>query len=169
MKYYIKPILGVIASNKDVLGDVLRDVEQFFGAPDIVGEWRNFDHTTYYDDEMGADLKRCFVSFERLMPPESSNEYKGWTAEIEDRYRSDGNRTVNLDAGYIDANKVVLMSAKHGGNKIPVAPDVWADFLLWYNKGWVAQPWAFPDFRDGGHFKTFTKMRTKYKEQLKAV
>ena len=53
------------------------------------------------------------------------------------------------------------------GNKIAIAPNVWADFLLWYNKGWVAHPWAFPDFRDGSYFETFNKMRKKFKAQVK--
>ncbi|MBT3182203.1 MAG: DUF4416 family protein [Deltaproteobacteria bacterium] len=169
MEYFIKPILGIIASEEGLLDDIIKDVEGFFGKPDIFGEWRDFDHTDYYEMEMGKGLRRCFVSFERLMSPESSVEYKRWLAGVEDKYRHSGNRTVNLDAGYIDANKVVLMSAKHGGNKISVGKNTWADLLLWYNKGWVAQPWAFPDFRDGGYFETFMKMRSRFKEQSKKM
>lgn len=167
MMHLVKPIVGIMTSKIDLLDGVLVDLKGRFGRPDIIGRWRIFDHTNYYEGEMGSGLKRCFVSFEDPVAPESSVDFKAWSAEAEGKYSVDGRRAVNLDAGYIDANKVVLMTGKHGGHKIAVAPGVWADFLLWYNKGWVALPWAFPDFRDGGYFPTFMKMRARFKEQMR--
>jgi len=164
-----KPIVGIITSRTDLLDAVLSDLKGYFGVTDILGEWRVFDHTNYYEEEMGAGLKRCFVSFEKLLPPEAAVEFKGWTTDVENRYRVDDRRKVNLDAGYLDSNKVVLVTGKHGGHKIAVAPAVWIDFLLWYNKGWLAHPWAFPDFRDGGFFPTFMKMRTRFKAQIRQL
>lgn len=168
LKCLVKPIVGAITSRIDLIGDVLARMEGHFGRADVVGEWIAFDHTSYYEDEMGKGLKRCFVSFEKNVPPEESIHFKAWAAEVEDHYRADGRRTVNLDAGYIDANKVVLMTGKYGGHKIAVGDGIWADFLLWYNKGWVALPWAFPDFRDGSHFSTFEKMRGRFKAQIRS-
>ena len=169
MKYYAKAIVGILTSKTELLDSVLEDLKGRFGETDIVGDWRIFDHSDYYKDEMGGDLKRTFVSFEKLVAPETARDFKAWTVEIENKYAEGKNRVVNLDAGFVDANKVVLISAKHGGHKIAVAENVWADMLLWHNKGWVAQPWAFPDFRDGGYFPLFLKMRSRYKTQLKEL
>lgn len=168
MKCLAKPIVGIITSRTELIDDVMKRMEVHFGKVDFVGEWRPFDHTSYYEDEMGRDLKRCFFSFDMLVAPHRSKHFKTWTTAIEDFYRINGRRVVNLDAGYVDANKVVLMTGKHGGHKIAVEEGVWADFLLWYNKGWVALPWAFPDFRDGSHFPTFEKMRGRFKAQIRS-
>jgi hypothetical protein len=163
----VKPIVGVLTSRTDLLEGVLADFKKYFGEADVIGEWRAFDHTDYYAPEMGEGLQRCFVSFEKLMRAADSRGFKSWTNAIEEKYSRDGKRVVNLDAGYIDANKVVLISGKHGGHKIVTADGIWADMLLWYNKGWDPLPWAFPDFRDGGYFQLFTAMRKKFKEQVR--
>lgn len=162
----VKPMAGILTGRTDLLDRVLGELLPRFGKAEIIGDWQAFDHTDYYADEMGDNLFRCFVSFAKLVSPHISAEFKAWTKEIEDRFGSDGRRLVNIDPGYLDANKVVLITGKHGGHKIALAPDVWADFLLWYNKGWVALPWAFPDFRDGSFFPLFAKMRRRFKQQI---
>ncbi len=163
----VKPIAGILASHVERLDEILDALGKYFGRADIVGDWQPFTHTHYYEGEMGAGLSRCFVSFEMLRPSHEARDYKGWGTEIEERFMMDGKRGVNIDPGYLDANKVVLISGKHGGHKIALAEGVFADMLLWYNKGWQAHPWAFPDFRDGGLFPIFLKMRRAYKEALK--
>ena len=164
---FAKLIVGVLTSDRESLDIVLKQLSERFGKADMVSQWRSFTHTDYYADEMGSNLYRCFVSFEKLVMPSKAVEFKGWTSEIEDEHRMDGRRTVNLDPGYLDSNKVVLVTGKHGGHKIALAPGVWADLLLWYNKGWQALPWAFPDFRDGGWFDTFIGMRKIFKDRIK--
>jgi len=163
----VKPIAGILTRRTELLKDVVGLLEERFGPSDIIGEWIPFDHTSYYAEEMGEGLVRAFVSFERLVFPDGAS-FKRWAKEVEDRFSDGGRREVNIDPGYLDANKVVLISGKHGGHKIPLAEGVWADMLLWYNKGWVALPWAFPDFRDGKLFPLFARMRRRFKEQLRA-
>jgi len=165
MNSLVKPIAGILTSRKDVLEGVLEMMESLFGEPDIKGEWQPFHHTDYYDAEMGADLSRCFVSFAKLVPDEAAAGFKQFTQEVEYRFAARGQRLVNIDPGYLDSSKLVLISGKQGGHKIALAPGVYADMLLWYNKGWEAMPWAFPDFRDGGLFPLFTRMRTAFKKQ----
>jgi hypothetical protein len=169
MHVMVKPAVGILVQDRACIGDVLSELSKVFGPHDIVGEWRDFSHSNYYAEEMGERLSRCFVSYERLVRGEDAAKFKSATSAVEDKFRVDGKRRANVDAGYIDANKFVLMTGKHGGHKIAVANGVWADLLLWYNKGWEAMPWAFPDFRDGGHFETFVKMRRRYKEQVKLL
>lgn len=165
----VKPIVGILTSRPDSLPRVLDELRPNFGNADIIGQFRPFDHTSYYENEMGGGLLRTFVSFAELKFAENAKDFKTWTKEIEEIFSQDQKRTVNLDPGFVDANKVVLITGKHGGHKIKLSKDVWADFLLWYNKGWVALPWAFPDFRDGGLFPLFTKMRTCFKRQYKTA
>lgn len=166
MQELCKPLVAILTSRVETLDEVLNKLSSNFGAADIKGKWVLFTHTNYYADEMGGGLSRCFVSFENLLRPFEAVKFKPWASKVEDEYRIEGKRSVNIDAGYIDANKLVLVTGKGGGHKISIADGIWADMLLWYNKGWVAQPWAFPDFRDGSHFETFQKMRRKFKDQV---
>ena len=163
----VKAIVGILASRQELLPEVLSTLAPHFGRADVVGDWYPFSHSAYYEPEMGPHLARCFVAFEDLRPAEDAVNFKRWTMDAEDRFRTEGHRTVNIDPGYLDANKVVLISGKHGGHKIALAPGLFADLLLWYNKGWVALPWAFPDFRDGHLFPLFCRMRTVFKGQSK--
>lgn len=167
MQDLAKPIAGILTSRKDRLDEVIFALADYFGPADIVGEWREFNHTNYYEDEMGKNLFRVFVSFEKLVAPEIAVKFKGFAKKVEESFRENGARVVNIDPGYLDANKVILITGKHGGHKIALETGVWADFLLWYNKGWVALPWAFPDFRDGGLFPLFAKMRARFKTQAR--
>lgn len=161
----VKPIIGILTGQKELCDEVLTELSKRFGVVDIVGDWIPFDHTNYYADEMGENLFRCFVSFGENVESYEAVNFKSWSKEVEERFMKDERRAVNIDPGYLDANKVVLITGKHGGHKIALAKGVFADMLLWYNKGWAALPWAFPDFRDGRLFPLFTKMRTKYKSQ----
>ena len=163
----VKPIVGILTSRTEGLSDVLEKLMPFFGTADIVGDWQAFSHTRYYEEEMGPRLSRCFVSFDKLVHPDGAATFKAFTMEVEHGLSWGGRRTVNIDPGYIDANKVVLISVKGGGHKICLREGIYADMLLWYNKGWEAFPWAFPDFRDGGLFEIFARMRKRYKEQAR--
>lgn len=164
-----KPIVGIITGRVALLADLLLELRTFFGAHDIIGEWKVFDQTDYYEPEMGRELFRTFVSFEKLVPSERAHEFKGWAVSIEKKFAIGDKRIANIDPGYVDANKVVLVTGKHGGHKIALAQNVWADLLLRYERGWVALPWAFPDFKDGSHSNTFMKMRERFKSQINCL
>jgi hypothetical protein len=118
---------------------------------------------------MGAGLKRCILSFEKLVPAHEATQFKGWTAGAEGRFVVDGKRRVNIDPGYVDALKMVLVSGKCGGHKVCTAPDVFIDYLLWYNKGWQSFPWTFPDFRAGTYDDELMKIRKRFKEQVTLI
>lgn len=141
----------------------LRLVRQW-GEIDVAGPPVPFDHTGYYAPEMGAPLFRQLFSFSRLFPPETLIAAKQLTTEIEWETTEGGNRTVNLDPGFLDLHKVVLASMKEGGKKIYLGEGIYADMILHYAKGgWHALPWTFPDFRSGIYDDLLIEMRNRYK------
>jgi hypothetical protein len=77
-------------------------------------------------------------------------------------------RIVNLDAGYLDHNKILLASAKEAGQKVYLDKGIYADLAGRYKDGRY-QPfeWSFPDFRDGRYDKELLTMRKRYMAQLK--
>jgi len=160
-----KPIVAVLTGDKELLSDVIALLEKHFGSCDYKGSWHSFTQSDYYEEEMGKDLKRCIISFENLKPAYTADEFKGWAEEVEKQFTSDEKRRVNIDPGYVDNLKTVLVSGKCGGHKICSSPGVFVDYILWYNKGWQPFPWSFPDFKDGTYDEDLVNIRRIFKEQ----
>ena len=84
---------------------------------------------------MGSPLFRKIFSFEKLYEPTLMVEMKLGCNKIEKDLSVDGNRVVNLDAGYLDHNKVVLASAKEAGQKVYLDKGIYADLAGRYKSG----------------------------------
>jgi hypothetical protein len=109
------------------------------------------------------------VSFQDLIDPGALPDIKQASVEIEKRLLDlKGGRTVNIDTGYLDFDKVVLASLKRGPYKIYMSGNIWADMTLHYEKGdFHSFAWSFADFKDGRYNTDLLKIREKYKKALK--
>lgn len=159
----VKLFAGLLYTNQDLQLQALERLIGLFGQPDHSSEVFTFD-CDYYAEEMGADVVRRFVSFAQLVDPGNLPGIKLRTNEIEDVLAIDGKRKVNIDPGYLDFNKVILASAKQNAQKIYLTKGIYADPVLWYEKGrFRPSAWAFPDFKSGMYEKTFLQMRALFK------
>ena len=97
---------------------------------------------------------------------EFSADWKLKTAEIEQQLSNKGKRRINLDPGYLDLSRVVLLSGKEGSHKIYLRNGVWADLVLLKDKGGYRNfPWTFPDIRTGRYDDFFLQLRTEFKKE----
>jgi len=164
----VKLVVAALYSDEARLLAARERLVQQFGPIDFTSRLFSFEVTTYYVAEMGAPQIRLFYSFEKLISPGDLAAIKLATNVIEDELAIDGRRKVNLDAGYLDPDKLVLASAKYNRQKIYLADGIWADLTLHYEKGhFSAYPWSFADFRTGEYERTFLRIREIYKAQLK--
>ena len=164
----VKYFVAILFRTPDALAAAKQELTAVWGGFDFEGEDHLFDVTDYYAPEMGTPLYRRLVVFGRLMLPTEIVAMKLRCNEIEQRLALNAKRIVNLDAGYLDHNKVVLASAKEAGQKIYLDQGIYADFVGRYKAGRY-QPfdWTFPDFRDGRYDKepvsyTHLKLPTIY-------
>ena len=164
----VQLFIGVLARSPDVLPEVIAKLVACFGLIDFQSAPFPFDVTDYYEEEMGPDLKRWFLSFEELISPGDLASIKAATNRIEDSSREGAGRRINLDPGYMDVYKVVLASAKFQGPKIYIGDGIYADPTLYYDKGWKAFPWGFPDFVDGRYDVALTEIRRLFKAKRRA-
>lgn len=141
-----------------------------WGPLDFQGPDRPFDVTDYYASEMGERLLRRLVAFGQLVTPDILAEAKLHCNAIEDELATPNGRTINLDVGYLDHNKILLASAKAAGQKVYVGRGIYADLAGRYARGRY-QPfdWSFPDFRDGRYDPDLALMRKTYLEQLRQL
>jgi hypothetical protein len=163
----VKLFVAVLWADAGVLQNAVKRMEAIWGKIDFVGPDHLFNSTDYYRPEMGSNLNRRLMSFEGLVPPEQLSNAKHISNEIEAMLAMDSKRSVNLDVGYLDHNKIVLASFKGAGQKIYLSNGVWADLIARYRSGRY-QPfdWTFPDFKDGRYDSELSKIRDIYKKQV---
>ncbi len=164
----VKYLVAVLFGDDQAWSRAQEALAARWGAVDFQGRRHLFDSTDYYEPEMGAPLYRRLLSFERLYAPTLIVSMKLECNSIEQASARGGNRTVNLDAGYLDHNKVVLASAKEAGQKIYLGRGIYADLSGRYKAGrYRPFEWSFPDFKDGRFDGELLAMRTRYLHQLK--
>ncbi|HPZ08780.1 MAG TPA: DUF4416 family protein [Candidatus Eremiobacteraeota bacterium] len=162
----VKLFLGILFNSEKFPLKI--EIEKLFGKIDYISPVFPFNLTDYYRDEMGDNLSRLFYSFENLILPHTIADIKLSTNELEKKFSFNGKRHINLDPGYLDYHKIVLASAKFGGQKIYIGKGMYADMTLWYKKGHFKPfPWTFLDFKDGLYDKVFLEIRQRYKFQRK--
>lgn len=180
----VKYIIAVLFSNESTLQHVLPMLEQRWGKIDYQSQSYPFDQTDYYREEMGDHLQRVLIAFEQLRSPEELVAAKLWCNELEVSLSvtplpSEGEglgvrglqpkRTINLDIGYLDHNKIVLASVKGLGQKIYLSQGIYADLIARYGHGRY-QPfeWTFPDFKAARYDVDLTQLRQIYLHQMKS-
>ncbi|HMA65069.1 MAG: DUF4416 family protein [Fibrobacterota bacterium] len=164
----VKYFIASLYSSKEMLAKALQIAKDRWGDSDYESTDFPFDVTDYYEPEMGGGINRKLIVFQTLYSPTLLVDMKLGCNAIENELAVDGKRLVNLDAGYLDHNKVILASAKEAGQKVYLDKGIYADLAGRYKNG-KYQPfeWSFPDFRDGRYDKDLIAIRKIYMKQLK--
>jgi hypothetical protein len=163
----VKLFVAALYRERSFLEEARARLTARFGPEDYLSGPFPFDHTAFYEAEMGGPLARVFISYRDLVHPSVLAPAKVETSRIESELAApDGSRRVNLDPGLLDYQKVVLASFKHMGQKIYLDLGVWADLTLYYRKGgWSFFEWTFPDFKEGRYDRALLDIRLIYKSQ----
>ncbi|MCM8772351.1 MAG: DUF4416 family protein [Candidatus Omnitrophica bacterium] len=164
----VKIFCGIIYREEKIFEKTLSYLEKKWGNIDICEGPYLFNFTDYYEKEMGKDLLRKFVSFEKLHIPEKVYEWKIFTNKIENYFSENEKRKINIDPGYLDSSKVILLSTKDFYHRIYVGKGIFAELTLYYSKGkYNFLEWTYPDYKTENYIRFFLKMREKYKTQIK--
>ena len=127
-----------------------------------------FTNTTYYDAEMGKGLKRCFILFEPVFDRDILPDIKLATNGIEEEYAVDGRRKVNIDAGYIALEHVILATTKGYAHRPYIGKGIHADLTLMFISGsYRALEWTYPDYAELQTIALFNAWRGSLKRGLK--
>ncbi len=168
-QFPVKAIIGVLTAEPSMLSTVYQELSEHFGPIDYTSELLTFDSTDYYESEMGIDLKRQFISFEKLIDAGTLSDKKLLTNLVEQHYARKGTsqRRVNLDVGYVCLAKLVLASTKDHAHRIYLRDGIYAEMTLrYYHKTFQPWEWTYPDYRSPTYIAIFNQIRTIYKEQI---
>ena len=167
----VKAIIGVLTADPSLLPTVYVELIQRLGPIDFTSELLPFTSTNYYASEMGPDIQRQFISFERLIDGGTLPEMKLFTNQVEQTFaikssKGDGRR-VNLDAGYTCLAKLVLASTKDHAHRIYLRDGIYAEITLrFYRKTFQPWEWSYPDYRLPTYIAIFNHIREIYRKQL---
>lgn len=108
-----------------------------------------FDFTRYYEKEMGSDLVKKFVVFDRLHERASLPAIKNFSNELEQNARGNrSGRVINIDPGYITRDKLVLASTKDFFHRIYLGEGIFGEVTLHFSRGRCRHfSWTYPDYR----------------------
>ncbi|WP_457640804.1 DUF4416 family protein [Persephonella sp.] len=145
------------------LNDALYTLGKDFGNILIETEPFYLPYSKYYEKEMGKGVRKKFVFFSKLINKLDIKNIKKYSMALEDKFRIDGNRTVNIDPLYLDIDQVVVSTSKYRGNRIYLGDGVFVELELWYHHG-SFQPflWTYLDYKEKIPF--FNKVRNLYRK-----
>ncbi|MBA4396388.1 MAG: DUF4416 domain-containing protein [Syntrophus sp. (in: bacteria)] len=166
----VKLMMSVISAEDGVFRDVMQILAVHFGRPDFISARMLFDYTNYYEKEMGENLIRRIVSFDKLIAPESLPDVKLLTNQVEDQFSGEGQRKINIDPGYMSAAHLILATGKGYTHRPYLRDGIYADLTLIFTDGaFRALAWTYPDYAGQDVTTMLHKIRGKYIDALKAV
>jgi len=166
----VKLVMPMLSRERDLFRLAERALSHHFGPVDYQSSQLPFDHTTYYEEELGSGLLRQFMAFERLIDPGRLAEIKLLTNGLEQEWSEDGRRRINLDPGYVSRSKLVLATTKNHGHRIYLGRGIYAEVTLTYrDKDYRPWPWTYPDYRTESYREIHRAISGIYLAQLQAA
>jgi hypothetical protein len=167
----VKLFIGMLSNDTSLFDKMQAVLEEIYGPVDIESPVWPWEHTSYYAKEMGEGLKRKFIFFKEHIGMLDVRDAKLRTVDIEKQYLNEnGGRSINLDPGYLDLARIVLVSTKDFSHKIYVGRGIYAEVTLTFDRlsnSYRVMPFTFPDFRDERYHGVFKEARKLYKLQIK--
>jgi hypothetical protein len=163
-----KLVIGALTRHRSLIPQVYEQMKALFGTLDLVSPWYRFEWTRYYEPEMGTGLVRRLAAFGPLIEQEQLASIKEQTNGIERQYTESGKRLLNIDPGYLLAERFVLATGKNHAHRIYIGRQMYADLTLLYRKGdYQALEWTYPDYAHEDIRDFLKKTRNKYMRDLK--
>lgn len=167
----VKLIVSLISGDESILTSVAGKLSQVYGGIDFMSKLISFNKTDYYETEMGKNLARRFVTFEKLIEADGLPEVKRRTDMLESEHKDrEGNRKVNLDPGYISLSHLILATNKGFSHRPYLRDGVYADLTLIYKrKSFQPLEWTFPDYGTDEIIEIMNRLRERYQVQLRGI
>jgi hypothetical protein len=165
-----KLVIGFFLHDRSLLHHVVEPLQAEFGSIDMVSPWFAFDYTDYYAAEMGTELFRRLLVFNRLIDQQALAGIKCITNALEKRFAENGKRRLNIDPGYLLQERFVLATGKNYTHRIYIGQGIYADLTLMFQKGaYQILPWTYPDYAAPDMRAFLMRVRQKLGADLAAL
>ena len=173
-EFQTEPVLKLMAAfsrHVAALDWAQEKAKEVWGPTALKSKAFDFAETDYYQQSMGAGLKKQFWVFEQLADQGELADWKQQSGAWEKEYASLGrhaeSRPLNVDPGYLSRGKLVLASTKDHSHRIYLRDGIFAEVTLYYKeKHWQARDWTFPDYRRDDYQQFFSQCRDYLRGRL---
>ena len=169
----VKLFIGMLSPEPALFDSCAEILVNEYGPLDHESALLPWDRTDYYRDEMGADILRKFLFFERTIDPGRLPSIKRFTNAIEDSCAVQNGpahrRRINLDPGYVTEAKVVLATTKDFAHRLYIGDDIYAEVTLRYNakqRSFTPHEYTFPDYQTREYLELFNRIRINLRAAL---
>ncbi len=157
-------LVAIFSRHDDALAWARDRVLTHWGQVVLESQKFSFKETTYYEDDMGAELIKQFLIVEGQFDPQGLAERKlesnRWEEQCGELGIYPDKRPLNIDPGYITPIKLVLASTKDRSHRIYLASGIYAEeTLFFHDRRWQARPWTYADYQRDDFQEFFTKAR----------
>lgn len=172
-----EPALLVVAAfsrHGDALTWAQQNLQTHFGPIARIGPAMVFDHTGYYESEMGSGLLKQLLAFEQLVSEGQLVDIKLRTNDLEREIAKTSGylevRPLNLDPGLLTLGKFLLATTKDQAHRIYLRDGIYAEVTLRFQAGqFEPWPWTYADYREAEVRATLRDFRSYYKDRLIAA
>ncbi len=164
------PFVGIITADLDLVEKVTEAMSPRLGKSRSSFTPMPFIQSDYYRSEMGDNLMRTWLSFEKILGQDELIWYKLEAMDIEARFLNErGGRKVNVDPGLLTLNNLILTTRKNAGHRIYLGDGVFVELTLVYqSKRFQPLPWTYPDYQQPDVLIFFGDLRNELKSQLRS-
>jgi uncharacterized protein DUF4416 len=166
-------VIACFSRHRDALEWAKNRLTEFYGPISLSSKDFEFDHTKYYEREMGPELRKRFLCFEKLASSDSLPDVKNRTIALERELAESHvfaeSRPLNLDPGLLQLGKFLLATTKDQSHRIYLRDGIYAEVTLRFHDGaFEPWPWTYADFREPGYHEFLKAARLFFRAQLEA-
>ena len=164
----MKLITAITFTLQEILADAVDILAAQFGDLEAQSVVYDFNHSDYYESEMGPNLQKQFFSFNELMQMDQLIKRKRFAIAAENQFSLNGKRRVNIDPAYLELSKLVVATTKNYGHRIYLGQGIYGDVQLRFRNGeFVANEWTYPDYNSAPVISFLKNVRDVYFRQLR--
>ena len=146
--------MAIMYSSEDVFTKTKNDLISKYGEVKAEGSSYAFSFTDYYEKEMGSNLKKKFLIFNKEISKQDLIDIKLFITEIEEKYSINNKRTINIDPGYLSSKEFVLATFKQRSFKEKIHDKVWLHKVLEFDGNNIKHFFhTFADYKDKNNQK----------------
>jgi len=171
----VKLFIGMLSPYPELFSVCAELLCREFGPVDSESDLFRWDITDYYRDEMGENIIRKFIFFERIMDPGRLASVKHFAIDIERQFALPRNgrlrRRINVDPGYVTEAKVVLATTKDYAHRLYIGENIYGEVTLRYStheRSFIPHEFTYPDFRTKAYLALFNNARESLRDAIRA-
>ena len=152
--------VSVLYADSKAKENLEKELQSVYGAILHRSDEVDFTFTKFYDKEFGQGIKRYFLSFKKLCNPVDYYKEKLVCIDIENKYKNNDKRSFNLDVGFVELCKFVLLSTKPSTYRIFLREGVYAQSNYYFKENsFLVWPYTYPDYKTEFAICFFNRVR----------